>query len=493
MFEAFVLGFQGLLHPVVFVYMLGSTIIGLTFGIIPGFGGMTFLAMLIPFTYGMTPLLAMTTLLAGHAVVHMAGAISAILINVPGTASNATALLDGFPLTQQGHAGRAIGASVTASAVGGLFGAVVLIAAVPIMRILVMSFGSPELFFLCFLGITFIATVAGDLPVKGLIAGALGIILSLVGFDAVTATTRLSFGSLYLDSGVTLIPLVLGLFAIPQVLDMMATGSAIAAKGETVTTATSDIWEGMKDVFRHWGLTMRTSTIGALVGAVPGLGAEAAGWISYGHAKQTSKHPETFGQGNVEVLIGPGAAENSKEGGALIPTLAFGIPGSPGMAVMIGAFLILGIDPGPTFMKNHLDVCYAMVITLALANIVGAVMCLATAKYMAKITTIPSRIMAPLLLVVVVIGAYTYKGELLDVLATFVFGAVGYVMIRFHYPRPPMMLGFVLGALAERYLHLSLKTVGGLFFLRPIPMVIIVLTIMGLFYNQMMSVIRRLR
>ena len=491
MIEALFQGIQGLLHPMVAVYMLGSTIIGIVFGMIPGLGGMNFLAVLIPFTYGMPPLMAMTTLLAGHSVVHMSGQISAILLNVPGTASNATALLDGFPLTQQGHAGRAIGAAVTASAVGGLFGAVVLVAMMPVMRIVVMSFGSPELFFMCFLGITFIATVAGESPAKGLLTGMVGICLSLIGFDAMTATARLTFGIMYLDSGIPLIPLVLGLFAIPQVINMMASGRSIVAKGETVTTPAADIWEGIKDVFRHLGLAMRTSGIGALAGAIPGLGAEAAGWMSYGHAKQTSKHPETFGHGNVEGLIGPGAAENSKEGGALVPTLAFGIPGSAGMAVMLGAFLVVGIDPGPMFMKQHLDICYAMVITLACANVLAAILCISTARYMAKVTTIPSRIIAPLLLTVVVMGSYNCRGNLLDVFTTFVIGALGYIMMRTAYPRPPLILGFVLGALCERYLHLSLKTAGGLFFFRPLSMVIIALTVIGLFYNQIMSVSRR--
>jgi putative tricarboxylic transport membrane protein len=491
MFEALIQGVQGLLHPIVLVYMLGSTMIGIVFGMIPGLGGMNFLAVLIPFTFGMPPLLAMTTLLAGHSVVHMSGAISAILVNVPGTASNATALLDGFPLAQQGHAGRAIGASVTASAVGGLFGAAVLVAAMPVMRIVVLSFGSPELFFMCFLGITFIATVAGESPAKGLLTGLLGVSLSLIGFDAMTATARLTFGIMYLDSGVPLIPLVLGLFAIPQVVNMMATGRSIVA-GDIVTTPASDIFEGIKDVFRHFGLAMRTSGIGALAGAIPGLGAEAAGWMSYGHAKQTSKNPELFGRGNVEGLIGPGAAENSKEGGALVPTLAFGIPGSSGMAVMLGAFLVVGIDPGPMFLKQHLDICYAMVITLCCSNVLAACLCLSTARYMAKVTTVPSRIIAPLLLTIVLMGSYNCRGNGLDVVATFVIGALGYIMMRLGYPRPPLILGFVLGALCERYLHLSLKTSGLLFFLRPISMVIIALTIIGLFYNQILSVSRRI-
>jgi len=483
MIEALLEGLSGVLNPVVFLYMVGSTIIGLIFGLIPGLSGMTYLALLIPFTFGMNPLLAMTVLLAGHAVVHTAGGITAILINVPGTAANAPTLIDGFPLARQGHAGRAIGVAVTASGVGGVIGGIILVLCIPFLRAIVMAFGSPELFFLCVLGITFIATVAGKSLLKGLISGIIGIILSLIGFDAVTATARLTFGSLYLNSGIGIIPIVLGLFALPQVIELMSTGKSIA-EDKPMATIASDIWEGVKDVFRHWSLTLRASLIGALIGAVPGVGAETAIWIAYAHAKQTSKTPELFGHGAVEGIIGPESANNSKEGGALIPTLSFGIPGSSGMAVMLGAFLVVGLDPGPLFLRDHLDICYAMVFTLVLANIIGALFCLFSARYLAKITIIPSRYLAPLILVLIVIGAYLYRENWLDIIATFVIGIIGLGMVIFAYPRPPLILGFVLGKLVERYFHLSVKTSGNLFFLRPLSLILIFLTIIGLFYDK---------
>ncbi|MFC1815354.1 tripartite tricarboxylate transporter permease, partial [Thermodesulfobacteriota bacterium] len=467
MLAALAQGVQGLLDPTVLLYLTGGSILGLIFGLIPGLSGMTFLALLIPFTFGMEPLQAMTVLLAGHAVVHTSGGLTSVLLNVPGTASSAATLIDGFPMAQQGMAGRAVSNVAVASGVGGIIGAIVLIVSMPILRPLVMSFGSPELFSLCVLGITFIAAVGGGEMIKGLIAGMLGIILSLVGLDAVTATARLAFGRLYLDSGIRIIPLVLGLFAIPQIIHLMATGGTIAKAG-IVASSRVGLWQGVKDVFIHWSLTLRTSIIGAVIGAIPGTGAEVAAWISYGHAKQTSKHPERFGHGSEEGIIGPEAADNSKEGGALIPTLAFGIPGSPGMAILLGGFLVVGLDPGPLFIREHLDIVYAMIITLAAANALGAILCVVGAQYLARITIIPARVLAPLLLVVVIIGSYFSKGDWMDIIATFVCGALGYAMVRFDYPRPPLILGFVLGAMIERYLHLSLKTVGPLFFLRPI-------------------------
>ena len=492
MIEALVQGVQGLLQPVVLLSLVMGVVVGLVFGLIPGLSGMTFLALLIPFTFGMEPLQAMTVLLAGHAVVHTSGGLTSVLLNVPGKASSAATLIDGFPMAQQGMAGRAVSNVAVSSGIGGIIGAIVLIVSMPLLRPIVMSFGSPELFCMCILGITFIAAVGSGSMVKGLIAGMFGIVLSLVGLDSITATSRLAFGSLYLYSGLKIIPIVLGLFAVPQIIELIGTGSTIAKSG-TIVEAKAGLWQGVKDVFIHWSLTLRTSIIGAVCGVVPGVGAEAAVWISYGHAKQTSKHPERFGHGSEEGIIGPEAANNSKEGGSLIPTLAFGVPGSAAMAILLGGFLVVGLDPGPLLIRDHLDICYAMIITLAVANFLGALLCVAATPLLAKVTVVPARILAPLMLVVVMIGAYLSKGNWLDIVATYVIGAVGYGMVRFNYPRPPLILGFVLGKLVERYLHLSLMTAGALFFLRPISIVIIVLTILGLLYMPILSLIKRRR
>jgi TctA family transporter len=293
--EALILGVQGLLDPTVLIYLTVGGIVGLIFGLIPGLSGMTFLALLIPFTFGMEPLQAMTVLLAGHAVVHTSGGLTAVLLNVPGTASCAPTLIDGFPMAQQGMAGRAVSNVAVSSGVGGIIGAMILIASLPILRPLVRSFGSPELFSLCIFGITFIAAVGSGSIIKGLIAGMLGIILSLVGLDAVTATARLSFGSLYLDSGIRIIPLVLGLFAIPQIIHLMATGGTIA-KGGSIVDAKAGLWQGVKDVFIHWSLTLRTSIMGALIGAIPGTGGEVASWLAALSARRRPIIPKKAGR-----------------------------------------------------------------------------------------------------------------------------------------------------------------------------------------------------
>jgi len=481
MFEAFVHGFGSIFTPTVFLSMLGAVILGIIFGILPGLGGMTFLAVLIPFTFGMDPLLALTILLAGHAVVHTSGGISAILLNVPGTSVNAPTLLDGFPMAQQGKAGRAIGNAVTASAVGGVIGGIVLVLILPVLRPIIMAFGSPELFLLCMLGITFIATLSSASVVKGLIAGAMGIIFSLVGLDPITGTSRLAFHTMYLIDGLKIIPVLLGTFALPEVVNLMATGKTIAQTG-SIATARSDILEGIKDVFRHWWLLLRTSLIGVLIGIIPGIGAEVAVWVCYGHAKQTSRYPERFGHGAVEGIIAPEAANNSKEGGALVPTLGFGIPGSGGMAVLMGAFLILGLVPGPMFLVEHADICFAMVGALVIGNIMAAAICLMTAQHLAKITFTPARLLAPVILGVLILGTYVYKSTMLDVVTLLFFGVLGYSMARFGYPRPAFILAFILGHLAEGYLHLSVKAVGPLFFLRPVSVILSSLFVLTILY-----------
>jgi len=480
MIELMIQSIGGLFTPSLLIAMFGAVMLGIIFGILPGLGGMTFLAILIPFTFEMDKLMAIVVLLSGHAVAHTSGGITAILLNVPGTSVNAPTLLDGYPLAQQGKAGRAIGNAVTASAVGGVLGGIVLLLVIPVLRPIVMYIGSPELFLLCILGITFIATLSSDSRTKGLIAASLGLVFSLVGMDQVTGASRLTFGSLYLSDGLKMVPVVLGIFALPEILTMMATGKTIAKTG-TIATARADIIQGIKDVFIHWWLLLRASAIGVFVGIVPGIGSEVAVWVCYAHAKQTSKHPEMFGKGAIEGIIAPEAANNSKEGGALIPTLGFGIPGSSGMAILMGAFLMLDIVPGPSFLTQNMDLCFSMVGALVLGNIMAAVICLLAAKHLAKVAFTPARLLAPVIFGVLVLGAYVYRTNMLDIVTLLSFGILGYLMAKYDFPRPPFILAFILGHLAENYLHLSLKTVGIKFIMRPVSLVLSCLFLFAIF------------
>ena len=486
MIEAMIQGFGSIFEPRVFLFMMIGVVVAIIFGIIPGLGGMTYLALMIPLTYAMEPVQALAFLLAGHAVVHTSGGITSILINVPGTGQSAATLLDGFPMAQQGKAGRAVGNAVGSSAVGGVFGAIVLVLTLPVLRQVVLAFTSAELFLLCILGITFIAVLGTGAMIKGLISGAMGIVLSLVGSDMVTGTSRLAWGNPYLNDGLNIVPIVLGLFAVPEAFNLMATGKTIARPGSMATPG-ADLIEGVKDVFRHWSLVLRCSAIGTFIGALPGIGGEVAVWVCYGYAKQRSKHPEKFGHGSVEGVLAPEAADNSKEGGALIPTLGFGLPGSAGMAVMLGAFIIVGLVPGPAFLKEHLDIGFALVGVLVLSNLIAAIICLTMTKYLAKITIVPTRILAPIIMGVIVLGAFASDSEMADVLALLIFGAMGYAMVRFGFSRPALILGFILGHLAEIYLHQSLMTMGPFFFTRPLSLILVAIIIFALISEPVRS------
>ncbi|MDP2267637.1 MAG: tripartite tricarboxylate transporter permease, partial [Deltaproteobacteria bacterium] len=316
MFDSIVQGLSVLLQPPVMLGMFLAIIGGLIFGLLPGLSGLTFMAIFIPFTWGMDPFLAMTILVSAYAVSCTGGSVTAVLVNVPGTPANAATVLDGFPLTQQGQAGRALGAALTASASGGVLGTLVLASLIPVVTPIVMAFGSPESFFLILMGLSFIAVVGQESKIKGSISGLLGLLVAFVGYHDATGVARYTFGTSFLLDGVKIVPCALAIFAVPEMINLMISGRSIVEDGKKVQAPFADIWEGMKDVYRHWWLHLRATALGVFVGIVPGVGGDVAVWVAYGHAKTTSKHPETFGHGNIEGVIAPESANNGKEGGA---------------------------------------------------------------------------------------------------------------------------------------------------------------------------------
>ena len=481
MFEAMFNGLLITLQWRVFGLMLLTIPIGLILGILPGVGGKVGLAILIPFCFGMSPELGMAFLLGMHAVVHTGSPVPAILINMPDGPAAATCV-DGFPMTQKGEAGRALGAALASSGVGGVIGALCLAITIPVVRPIVLAFGPPEFFMMMILGLAFISVMSGDSLIKGLMAGGMGMIISFVGMDPQTGVVRYAFNQLYLFDGINIVTVVIGIFAIAEVIDMIIKGGAIAhTPPEDVKGA--GVWQGIKDTFIHWVLVVRCSVIGSLIGMIPGLGGDAAGWICYGHAVQSSKHPERFSKGAVEGVLAPESANNSKEGGALLPTIAFGVPGSSGMAVLLGAFMILGLVPGQEMFTKHLDVVFSMVWVLVFANIIGVLMCLAFVGQMAKITFIRVSIIIPFILTFAIMGSYLATNHFGDIIVTLILGGIGYGMKVFHYPRGPFTLGMVLGKLAENYLHLSLNLYGLYFLLRPITLLLMAISVATVIYS----------
>ena len=439
-----------------------GVLIGLVLGVIPGLGGLVGLSLLLPFTFNMDPYTALAFMMGLQAVVVTSDTIPAVLFGVPGTVGSAATILDGYPMARKGEAGRALGAAFSASVIGGLWGALLLGVSVPVLRPIVLEIGSPELLAICVFGLSLVAVLSGGSPLKGLAGACIGLMVATAGDDPQTGTLRWTFDSLYLWDGLPVVPLALGLFAIPELGDMAITKQSINVNAEDEKQdARFGQLEGIKDTFRNWFLVLRCASIGSFLGAVPGIGASVIDWIAYGHAARTEKGaPETFGKGDVRGVIASESSNNAKEGGALVPTIAFGVPGSASMALILGAFLIHGLVPGPEMLTKRLDVTYTLVWSVAIANILGAGICFAFANQLAKVALVRIGVLAPVVLAITYIGAFQGSRQWGDIYALLIFGLIGWIMKRLRWPRPPLILGFVLGGLVERYMFISVERYG---------------------------------
>ncbi len=474
--QAFFQALQSFLHVEIWLIMFCGAAIGIIFGIIPGLGSIVAMAVFLPLVFYMTPDQALPLFIAICATSYTGGAVTAILLNIPGTAPNAATLIDGYPMTQKGEGARALGAALVSSGLGGILSVFLALAMVPLVLPLIFAIRSADMVFVVLLGISFIAVLSKGSMLKGLLSGCIGILLSFIGMHVTTGIIRFSFGTTYLIDGLPLIALLLGLYAIPEMISLAARGGTIA-KRVNVTVTLRGTWEGLKDVFRHKWLWLRSSLIGYFIGIIPGIGAMTAIFVAYGQAKHISKHPEKFGTGIVEGVIAPESANNSKEGGSLLTTLALGIPGSAEMVVLLGAFLMLGIRPGPDMMTLHLPLSFKMIQVLFVGSLLGAIICFFLAPQMAKIATTPVRILVPLVIVLVFIGSFSFQERLLDLVVLLVFGLLGLAMNKYGFNRPALLLGWVLGNLFEKYLFLGYGTGGPLFFMRPISLSLIIIII----------------
>ena len=361
-----------ILDPTRMMFLAAGCIMGLVLGILPGIGGIAGTALLLPFTFDMDPYTAFAFLLGLGATTATGDPIPAILFGVPGGAGSAATILDGLPLAKKGEAGRALSAAYMSSLMGGLFGACLLAVSIPILRPVMLFIGSPELLAFSVFGISMVAVLSGNAPLRGLTGACFGILIAMIGSDPQTGTLRWTLDSLYLWDGMPLVPLTLGLFALPELCDLAIARTSIAADSALKLGTKTGMWLGVQDCFRHWWLILRCSWIGAGLGAVPGIGGAVVDWVAYGHAIQTEKGAsQTFGTGDIRGVIASESANNAKEGGALVPTVAFGVPGSAGMAILLGAFLIHGLVPGPDMLTKNLSVTYSMVWSVAIANILG--------------------------------------------------------------------------------------------------------------------------
>jgi len=483
MFDALFEGLRLVLTWQAASLMLVGMAVGFVVGLLPGIGGAATLALMLPFVFKMQPAEAFAFLLGMHSVAATTGDITSILFGVPGEGLSAATVVDGHPMAKRGEAARALGAALMSSLVGAIVGAVALALAIPVVRPLVLTFGSPELFMITVLGIACITSLSGGgagAQWKGIAMGLAGLLLATIGQERQSGTLRFDFGFTYLWEGLDLIPVLVGLFAIPEIIDLAKRRSAIAGNAPPEAIG-SGVWQGIRDTFVHRWLVIRASLVGVLVGILPGAGGGVAQWMAYAHAVQSAKDArdrEGFGKGDVRGVLGPGAANNSKEGGDLIPTIAFGVPGSSAMAILLGAFLIMGLNPGPEMLTKHLAVTYSMVWTLVIANVITVIVCLALLGHLAKVTRIRGELMIPFLLVLVFVGSYAANRQVADLLVTLVAGAVGYAMQRNGWPRAPLVLGFVLGKLAETYLFISIARYGFSWLGQPLVLFLMALTVL---------------
>src|ERR1700730_6939054 len=453
------------------IFLFAGVCMGLALGLLPGIGGVAGTALLLPFTYNMDAHAAFGMLLGLGSTTTTADPISAILFGAPGHAASAATTLDGYPMTRRGEAGRALGASSMSALIGGLFGAALMAVALPILRPIILYIGSPELLSVAVFGISMVSVLSGSAPLRGLTADCLGMMLAMIGTDPQSGTLRWTLDTLYLWDGMPLVPFTLGIFALPELCDLAISRMAVVGAGDLVDTKTGMLL-GVKDCMRHWFLILRCSWIGSAMGAIPGIGASDIDWISYGHALKTEAGAaQTFGKGDVRGVIAAESATNSREGGALVPTVAFGVPSSAGMAILLGAFLIHGLVPGPDMLTKHLDITYSMVWSIAIANILGSGLCFLFSGQLAKLATLRYTLIMPCVLSLIYIGASELARNWGDLSSLLFFGMLGWTMKHFRWPRPPLVLGFILGGILERYMFISIERYGVEWMGRPIVIV----------------------
>lgn len=454
-------------------YILLATLLGLVAGMFPGLGGPVALSLLIPITYPLPANVALMILAANLGGTAFGGSITAILLNTPGDAPNAATVFDGYPLTRAGRAGEALGASAMASASGAILGVILLVATIPFIRQLSVAFHSVDIFWLALLGLATIAVVTRGSILSDLIAGGFGLLLAFHGLNPVTGTTRFTWGTDYLLSGIPLVPLIIGVFAISEMINLMGERSTISQEEPDVR----GVFVGVRSVVQNWKVFLRSSVLGWIIGTVPGAGGTVANFLAYLQAKQSDPDPDSFGRGNIRGVIASEAANDAKDGGSMVPTLGLGIPGSASTAVLIGAFIINGVNPGPLLFQENLQIVFIIVFALIISNILTSLIGLASAKYLIKITRINVTTLVPIVILVGLIGSFVVRGQFADVLLAVGFGVFGFFMVKFDVSRVALIIALVLGPLAERNFHRALQVSRGdpsILYARPISLILIV-------------------
>ena len=462
------------------IYMVIGVSIGMFIGAMPGLTVTLGLALVLPFTFGMSATEGIILLTGVYCAGTYSGAMTAILINTPGTPSSVTTAWDGYPLTQQGRAAEALRAALYASVIGGLISGLFLLFFAPQVAKIALRFGPPEMFSLTFVGLTVIARVSGKSPTKGLIAAAFGLLFATVGIDTVSGVLRFNFGMSFLAAGFDVIPACIGLFAIAEIFSQIEKGS------KELAPEVPDAIKGHGDytwrkLFKNKILLIKSSLIGVVVGAIPGTGGSVASFIAYDEAKRVSKEPELYGHGSLEAIAASESSNNGVTGGSLIPTFTLGIPGNSGTAIYLGALMIHGLTPGPQLFRFQGEMMYTVFLAFFVVNIIMLFLGLLACRWAVHILKIPPAILYPVVLAFCLVGGYANAGTLTGVGVSLFFGVLGYFMLRNGYPPAPMVIALILGPKVEESLRQSLILSDGdysIFFTRPISLMFLFIVVL---------------
>lgn len=484
-------GLATLADPTLVALLIVATLAGVLIGALPGLNATTGAALLLPFTLTMEPVAAIAILTAIYCSATFAGAITAILINTPGTSASATTCLDGYPMALRGEAGRALGLAVVASTLGGIFSVLCLMIAAPVLARLAYNFSPPEYFALTLFGLSMLVSIGGGSPIKNLIAGAAGILLATVGTDLLTSVRRFTFGYPELADGIGFVPVMIGVFGISELLIQ---AGRISLERKTITMKAVKL-PSKEDYRRVWKTILRSSGIGTFIGILPAEGATVASMIGYNEARRWSKTPQEFGKGSPEGIAASEAANNSATGGAMVPTLALGIPGSPTAAVILAGLLVHGLRPGPTMFTEQANFAFAIFWSMLLVNLMFLAIGLYGAKAFARVTLIPVQLLWPCVFMFSIVGAYALDQSLFDVYIALAAGIIGYFMRVYGFSVVPLAIGLLLGGILEQRLGQSMVMLDEKWWLivtRPLSLLFLVFTALALFAAPLRALFQRL-
>ena len=475
MLDAALIALSQLASPETMLALIAGVVVGLAVGILPGLGGTAGLALLLPFVLGMDPASALAMMIGLTAVTTTSDTFPSVLMGIPGTSGSQATVMDGFPMAKRGEGTRALSAAFISSLFGGILGAFVLSFAVFAAKPIILSIGFGEQFMLVVLALSMVGILTGVNIWKGLASCALGLMLGALGAAPLSGVQRATFGTDYLLDPLPLVIVGLAMFATPEIIDLLRRQSTISESGKLGRG-----WlKGVRDWIGNWWLSFRCAVLGCIIGALPGLGGSVVDWIAYGHAVQTTKNREKYGSGDVRGVIAPESANNAKEGGALVPTILLGIPGSGSMAILLGGLIIVGIDPGVAMVTDHLDLVYLIIWSIAVANVFGAGLAFLLSPQIARLTTVRYVLLAPFMFGIVFFAAFQATRGWGDLIALFLLSVLGVYMKRFGWSRPALLIGFVLSDQVESSVYQTVALYGASFLERPIVIALLLLTLLS--------------